>query len=145
MIHSIWILSILYLILTYLLFLPLFYLQHNCYCFNEPTTYRWTLTLSILYIFTIHLSFSSPRIASLTLLLSRVSELFRNYEHCGILYVSVINTHLLPLFYIILSFHSRCSEPLVVGLINTVIIITYLAWGQNIVFGIVIVTWECAV
>ena len=144
-----------------------------------------------------------------------MSAIFRNYEHCGILYVSVINTHLLPLFLyyfvvpftlfwttgrgfnqysyyyylfslgpeyrlwhcychmgvrclettnttvycmsellihmsyfsfiIILSFHSRCSEPRVVGLINIFIIVTYFAWGKHIVFDIIIVTRECAV
>ena len=47
--------------------------------------------------------------------------------------------------YIILLFQYRCSEPLVVGLINTVIIVNYFAWGQHSVFDIVIVTCECAV
>ena len=35
----------------------LFPLQHICYYFNKPAPYRWTLTLPIVYIFTIHLSF----------------------------------------------------------------------------------------
>ena len=139
-------------------------------------------------------------IASLTFLSSRVSGLFRNYEHYGLLYVIIINTHVLLFslyyfvvpfallwttgrgfnqyiyycylfclgpayrlwhrychawvrylentntklyrmsallihmyyryFYIISSFHLRCYEPRVVGLINTVIIVTYFAWVQ---------------
>ena len=48
-------------------------------------------------------------------------------------------------FYIISSFHSRCSEPQVVGLINTVIIVTYFTCGQHSFFDIVIITCECAV
>ena len=48
-------------------------------------------------------------------------------------------------FYIISSFHSRCSETRVVGLINTVIIVTYFGWGYYSVFEIIIVTCECAV
>ena len=48
-------------------------------------------------------------------------------------------------FYIILSLHLGCSEPRVVGLINTVIIATYFTWGQHSVFEIFIVTCECAV
>ena len=38
----------------------LFPLQHICYYFDEPTPYPWTLTFSIFYIFTIHLSFQQP-------------------------------------------------------------------------------------
>ena len=45
-------------------------------------------------------------------------------------------------FYIISSFHLRCSEPRVVGLINTVIIVTYFAWVQHSAFDIVIVMCE---
>ena len=44
--------------------------------------------------------------------------------------------------YIISSFQSRCYETRVVGLINTVIIVTYLDFGQNTVFEIVVVTCE---
>ena len=47
--------------------------------------------------------------------------------------------------YNILSFHLRCSESQVVGLINTVIIVTYFTWGQPSVFDNVIATCECAV
>ena len=47
--------------------------------------------------------------------------------------------------YIVLLFQYRCSEPLVLGLINTVIIINYFAWGQHSFFDIVIVTCECDV
>ena len=39
-IHSIWILSVLYRISTYFIFLALFPLQHICYYFNQPTPYR---------------------------------------------------------------------------------------------------------
>ena len=48
-------------------------------------------------------------------------------------------------YYIILSLHLRCSEPRVVILISTFIIVTYFYWGHHIVFDIVIVTCECAV
>ena len=152
------------------------------------------------------------RIAPLTSLFPRVSALFKNYEYYYILYVSVINTHFLPLslhyffitfamfwntgrgfnqysyycylfrlgsayrfwhcychvwvrcfenlnttiycmssllihisnfsFCIILLLQLCCSEPRVVGLINTVIIVTYLDFGQNTVFEIVVVTCE---
>ena len=60
MIHIIWILSVLYRISTYFLFKALFPLQHICYYFNKPTPYRWTLKLSIVYIFTIHMSVLRP-------------------------------------------------------------------------------------
>ena len=61
MIHSIWKLSALYCISTYLLFFrALFILQHLCYYLNKTTPYRWNLTLYIVYIFTIHLSFLRP-------------------------------------------------------------------------------------
>ena len=45
-------------------------------------------------------------IASLTSLLSRVSEMFQNYEHYGLLYVRVINTHVIPffLYYFVVPF-----------------------------------------
>ena len=45
-------------------------------------------------------------------------------------------------FCIILLLQLCCSEPRVVGLINTVIIVTYLDFGQNTVFEIVVVTCE---
>ena len=71
--------------------------------------------------------------------------MFRNYKHYGRVYVIDINTHVLPLFLYFFLFQSRCYGPRVVGLINTVIIVTYFAWYQHSVFGIVIVTCECAV
>ena len=48
-------------------------------------------------------------------------------------------------FNIISSFQSRYSEPRVVGLFNTVIIVNYFAWGQHTVFEIIIVNCDCAV
>ena len=50
MIHSIWILSVLYRIPTYLIFEALLPLQHICYYFNQPTPYRWTIRLYIIFI-----------------------------------------------------------------------------------------------
>ena len=35
-------------------------LNHICYYFNGPTPYQWTLTLSIVYIFTMNLSLLRP-------------------------------------------------------------------------------------
>ena len=84
-------------------------------------------------------------IASFKLLWSHVIALFQNYEHNGLVYVIDINKHVLPSCYIIPLFQSCCSETLIVGLINTVIIVTYFAWDQHSVFDIVIVTCECAV
>ena len=46
--------------------------------------------------------------------------------------------------YIILLLFLRCSEPRVLGSINTVIIVTYFAWGHHSVFDIFIVMCECA-
>ena len=61
MIHIIWILSVLYCILTYFLFYEaLFLFQHICYYFDKTTPYHWTLTLSIVYIFKIHLLILRP-------------------------------------------------------------------------------------
>ena len=48
-------------------------------------------------------------------------------------------------FNIILSLQSHFSETLVVGLINTAMIVDYFVWGHHSVFDIVIVTCECAV
>ena len=48
-------------------------------------------------------------------------------------------------FYIISLFHLRCYKTRGVGLINTVIIVTYFPWGLHSAFGIFIVTRECAV
>ena len=48
-------------------------------------------------------------------------------------------------FCTILSFHPRCSETRVVGLTNTVIIVTCFDWDQHSVFDIVIVMCECNV
>ena len=41
-------------------FFALFPLHHICYYFSNPTPYCWTLTLYIVYIFTIHLVFLGP-------------------------------------------------------------------------------------
>ena len=46
-------------------------------------------------------------------------------------------------FYNISSFQSRCSEPRVVGLIDTIIIVTYFVWGQHRAFDVVIVECVC--
>ena len=63
-----------------------------------------------------------------------------------VLCMSLILIHMSFCFvYIILLFQSRFSEPPVVGLINTVIIVEYCDWGQNSVFEIVIVKCECAI
>ena len=48
-------------------------------------------------------------------------------------------------FYIISSFYSHCSEPRVMGLTNTAIIVTFSIWGQFFVFYIAIVTRKCDV
>ena len=63
-----------------------------------------------------------------------------------VLGISLILIHISYRYvYNVLLLQSCCSETIVVGLINTVIIVTCFAWGQHSVFDIVIVTCDCAV
>ena len=50
------------------LFFALFPLQHICYYFNQPTSYRWTLPLSILwYLFFFVLTNDKPRLLTVVI------------------------------------------------------------------------------
>ena len=55
-------------------------------------------------------------------------------EHCVVIFQVKNTTYqcLMFIFYIISFSHSCCSEPRVVGLINIVIIVTYLSWGLSL-------------
>ena len=165
MIHIIWILFVIYRILTYLLFFEN-YFHYNIY---DIILIRLHHTAGAprcpFLIFTIHLSFLRP----INRDYSRLSFDYITYyaNNTGKSCVLMIYRHkgkwnslilILLLFFLSNRKHVQDTTRwlfitalhLVKSfvwfwsvLINTVIIVTYFVWGQHSVFVITIVTWEC--
>ena len=66
----------------------LFPLKHIWYYFNKPTPYNWTLTFSIVNIFTIHFSFQRPINHNYSrLLFDYIAYSAKNTGKCGVFFI----------------------------------------------------------